>query len=41
MPIMNAILELVEEGEFRLPDNTGGGSMEDIDHIHQSYISQT
>lgn len=39
--IVDAFLELVEEGEFRLPDDTGGGSMEDIDHIHQSYISQS
>ena len=33
--VVDAFLRLVEKGEFRAPDDTGGGSMEDIDNIHK------
>lgn len=35
--VVQAFLALVEEGEFRDPNDDGGGSMEDIDHIHSRY----
>ena len=33
--VVDAFLRLVEKGEFRDPDDTGGGSLEDIDNIHK------
>ena len=33
--VVDAFLRLVEKGEFRLPEDHGGGSMEDIDNIHK------
>ncbi len=33
--VVDAFLRLVEKGEFRAPDDTGGGTTEDIDNIHK------
>ena len=33
--VVDAFLRLVDKGEFRDPDDNGGGSMEDIDNIHR------
>ena len=33
--VVDAFLRLVEKGEFRDPDDNGGGSTEDIDNIHK------
>ncbi|MBR2794790.1 MAG: HD domain-containing protein [Solobacterium sp.] len=33
--VVDAFLRLVEKGEFRDPDDHGGGSTEDIDNIHK------
>ena len=33
--VVDAFLRLVDKGEFRAPDDHGGGSMESIDNIHQ------
>jgi energy-coupling factor transport system substrate-specific component len=33
--VVDAFLRLVEQGEFRAPDDTGGGTTEDIDNIHK------
>ena len=33
--VVDAFLRLVEKGEFRDPEDTGGGSTEDIDNIHK------
>ncbi len=33
--VVDAFLRLVERGEFRMPSDTGGGTMEDIDNIHK------
>ncbi|MBR6881183.1 MAG: HD domain-containing protein [Clostridiales bacterium] len=33
--VVDAFLRLVEKGEFRAPDDQGGGSMDDIDNIHK------
>ena len=33
--VVDAFLELVEQGEFRAPDDTGGGTTDDIDNIHR------
>ena len=33
--VVEAFLRLVEKGEFRDPNDTGGGSMEDINNIHK------
>ena len=30
-------MRLVEKGEFRAPNDNGGGSMDDIDNIHKSF----
>ena len=38
--VVDAFLRLVEKGEFRAPDDKGGGSTEDIDNIHKSYESE-
>ncbi|MBR5372709.1 MAG: HD domain-containing protein [Oscillospiraceae bacterium] len=32
--VVDAFLKLVEQGEFRAPDDQGGGTVEDIDNIH-------
>ncbi len=33
--VVDAFLRLVEQGEFRAPDDVGGGTTEDIDNIHK------
>ena len=33
--VVDAFLRLVDQGKFRLPEDQGGGSMEDIDNIHK------
>ena len=33
--VVDAFERLVEKGEFRAPDDTGGGTTEDIDNIHK------
>ena len=33
--VVDAFLRLVEKGEFRHPDDVGGGTTEDIDNIHK------
>ena len=33
--VVDAFLRLVEKGEFRDENDTGGGTMEDIDNIHR------
>ncbi len=33
--VVDAFLRLVEKGEFRAPDDHGGGSMENIENIHK------
>ncbi|MBQ1849803.1 MAG: HD-GYP domain-containing protein, partial [Lachnospiraceae bacterium] len=33
--VVDAFLRLVEKGEFRDPNDTGGGTMEDINNIHK------
>ena len=33
--VVDAFLRLVDKGEFRAPDDTGGGTTEDIDNIHK------
>ena len=33
--VVDAFLRLVEKGEFRAPDDEGGGTTEDIDNIHK------
>lgn len=35
--VVDAFLRLVEKGEFRDPDDNGGGSMESIDNIRKKY----
>ena len=35
--VVEAFLKLVEKGEFRDPDDHGGGTFEDIDNIRKSY----
>ena len=37
--VVEAFLRLVEKGEFRAPDDDGGGTTENIDNIHKSYSS--
>ena len=32
--VVDAFLRLVKKGEFRAPDDHGGGSMESIENIH-------
>ena len=34
--VVDAFLRLVEKGEFRAPDDTGGGTTENIDNIHKA-----
>lgn len=38
--VVDAFLRLVEKGCFRLPDDDGGGTMEDIDNIHRKQQSE-
>ena len=38
--VVDAFLRLVEKGEFKAPDDDGGGSTEDIDNIHKGYDEQ-
>ncbi|MBR2677295.1 MAG: HD domain-containing protein [Solobacterium sp.] len=38
--VVDAFLRLVEKGEFRDPDDHGGGSFEDIDNIHKKFDSE-
>ena len=33
--VVDAFLRLVEKGKFRAPDDTGGGTTEDIDNIRK------
>ncbi|MBQ9328434.1 MAG: HD domain-containing protein [Solobacterium sp.] len=35
--VVDAFLRLVEKGELRDPNDTGGGSLEDIDNIHKQF----
>ena len=35
--VVDAFLRLVDKGEFKAPDDDGGGSMEDIDNIHKKF----
>ena len=35
--VVDAFLRLVDKGEFRAPDDHGGGSTEDIDNIHRKF----
>ena len=35
--VVDAFLRLVDKGEFRAPDDTGGGTTEDIDNIHKRF----
>jgi energy-coupling factor transport system substrate-specific component len=36
--VVDAFLRLVDKGEFRAPDDTGGGTTEDINNIHKQQI---
>ena len=38
--VVDAFLRLVEKGEFKDPDDDGGGSVEDINNIHKKYNEQ-
>ena len=38
--VVDAFLRLVEKGEFRAPDDHGGGSTENIENIHKSQNEQ-
>ena len=38
--VVDAFLRLVDQGKMRAPDDTGGGSTEDIDNIHKKYNKQ-
>ncbi len=35
--VVDAFLRLVEKGEFKAPDDNGGGTVDDINIIHKSY----
>ena len=39
--VVEAFLRLVEKGEFRAKNDTGGGSTEDIDNIHKREAEET
>ena len=39
--VVDAFLRLVEKGEFRDPDDVGGGSMDDINNIHKKYEAES
>ena len=38
--VVDAFLRLAEKGEFRAPDDVGGGTFEDISHIHKNQEDQ-
>ena len=38
--VVDAFLRLVKKGEFKDPDDDGGGSVEDINNIHKKYNEQ-
>ena len=38
--VVDAFLRLVDKGEFRAPDDTGGGTTEDIDNIHKKFDAE-
>ncbi len=38
--VVDAFLRLVDKGEFRAPDDVGGGTTEDIDNIHKKFDAQ-
>ena len=38
--VVDAFLRLVDKGEFRAPDDDGGGSVEDINNIHKKFESE-
>ena len=35
--VVDAFLRLVDKGEFKDPNDDGGGSMEDINNIHKKF----
>ena len=35
--VVDAFLRLVDKGEFKAPDDDGGGSLEDINNIHKKF----
>ena len=39
--VVEAFLRLVDRGEFRHPDDVGGGTTEDIDNIHKKYEAES
>ena len=39
--VVDAFLRLVDKGEFRAPDDAGGGTTEDINNIHQKQKEET
>ena len=39
--VVDAFLRLVDKGEFRAPDDIGGGTTEDINNIHQKQKEET
>ena len=39
--VVDAFLRLVEKGEFKDPNDDGGGSMEDINNIHEKFKENT
>jgi len=39
--VVDAFLRLVDKGEFRAPDDHGGGTMEDINNIHKKYEKES
>ena len=38
--VVDAFLKLVEKGQFRAPDDNGGGTVEDIDNIHKKQAKE-
>lgn len=38
--VVDAFLRLVDKGEFRAPDDIGGGTTEDIDNIHKKFDAE-
>lgn len=40
-PVVEAFLRLVKKGEFRAADDTGGGSTENIDNIHDKLAAES
>ena len=39
--VVDAFLSLVEKGQFKAPDDMGGGSIEDIDNIHRKFENES